>query len=125
VAATADPELVRLFVQHAASVVFSPGDDDTPVSELRHAVTEAGLAAVLPVIVERVREQIAVEIETAGPGELRSRSWWADWVRGHGDRVTVVPSEYFDRLANDDEAPVPNEATRDAFRRLGETIERR
>lgn len=40
--------------------------------------------------------------------------------------VTLVPSGYFDALAASlDEPPVPNEATRDAFRRLDEEVERR
>lgn len=43
----------------------------------------------------------------------------------HGaDGKTAVPSEHFDTLLEDGPA-VPNEATRDAFRRLDETVERR
>jgi hypothetical protein len=38
--------------------------------------------------------------------------------------ATVVPSEHFDTLLEDGPA-VPNEATRDAFRRLDGTVERR
>jgi uncharacterized protein (DUF1778 family) len=40
--------------------------------------------------------------------------------------VTVVPSDYFDKLMDALDAPaVPNAPTRDAFRRLNEVVKRR
>jgi hypothetical protein len=167
-----DPQLVWLFAEKAAQAVLGHGDDDTPVSELRHTATEAGLAAVLPVIEARIRAQIAAEgaqlcafharnpftgtlgqcidpAETAvvvaittphgafkgdgvrvevckhHAGELRA-TYGAVAVPTADQGVTVLPGDAFDALAASlDDPPVPNEATRDAFRRLSETIERR
>lgn len=62
-----DPQLVWLFAQHAAAVALDPGGDpDTPLSELRPSATEAGLAAVLPIIEARIREQVASENTPVG-----------------------------------------------------------
>lgn len=42
------------------------------------------------------------------------------------DAVTVLPAEDYDRLiASLDDPPVPNEPTREAFRRLNEVVTRR
>lgn len=52
--ASVPADLVSLFVQHAASVVFDESTpDDTPVSSLRERATERGLAAVIPLIEAR------------------------------------------------------------------------
>lgn len=98
--AAVDPELAWLFAQSAAAHVLSPdGNPDATVGELRLTAAKAGLAAVLPAIEARLREQIAHDMETRGPGELRSRTRLADWVRNGGASATVVPAEFFDGVA--------------------------
>jgi hypothetical protein len=42
------------------------------------------------------------------------------------ESVTVVPAKFYDGLiASLDDPPVPNQPTREAFRRLGEVVTRR
>ena len=78
-----DPQLVWLFAQHAAAVALDPGGDPvTPLGELRLSATEAGLAAVLPIIEARIREQVASE-NTPGGGAAPVYTWgesitWTD-----------------------------------------------
>ncbi len=52
-------DLVALFVQHAASVVFDETTpDDTPITALREQATARGLAAVIPLIEARALDRL-------------------------------------------------------------------
>lgn len=85
-----------------------PGEPDEVISATTQEEVRAALAAVIPEIEKRVREQVAAESAVLRPDDLAEL---LDYVIGDGD-VRVVQNETIDRAFAALKATLPPEESR-------------